>query len=270
MAVEVRLTHDPIELGALLTTAPADGAACLFVGVVRHENGGRAVLRLEYEAFEEMALPLLEEIARAACARWKVTDVRAVHRLGRLEIGEASVAVSVTAPHRGEAFAACRHVIDTLKATVPIWKREFYADGAVWLEGPGTCVPGEHDAGHADEGLEPGAQATASPLHSHRGHPATGQGRSAPGVRASPDFGIVVRMSSLEVRGISLSALCATMETSAPYDENDRLLSFGPHFGPEAADTLTKRLMAHGLRYPDDFCVAPDMPAWAVAFLAER
>jgi molybdopterin synthase catalytic subunit len=94
---------------------------------------------LEYEAYEEMAQPLMEEIVVEARRRWPVTDVRVVHRLGRLEIGEPSVAIAVTAPHRGAAFDACRYAIDTLKATVPIWKKEFYADGAVWLEGPGAA-----------------------------------------------------------------------------------------------------------------------------------
>jgi molybdopterin synthase catalytic subunit len=78
----------------------------------------------------------MEEIAAETRRRWPGTDVRIVHRLGRLAIGEASVAVAAASPHRGEAFAACRHAIDTLKATVPIWKKEFYADGEVWLEGP--------------------------------------------------------------------------------------------------------------------------------------
>ena len=135
-AMSIQLVREPIDLTALQATRPADGALCLFVGVVRDHNEGRRVLRLEYEAYEEMALPLMEGIAAETRGRWAVTDVRIVHRLGRLEIGEASVAVVVTAPHRGPAFEACRHAIDALKATVPIWKKEFYADGAVWLEGP--------------------------------------------------------------------------------------------------------------------------------------
>jgi molybdopterin synthase catalytic subunit len=139
-----RLVRTAIDVGALTPTAPADGALCLFLGVVRNENAGRPVLHLEYEAYDEMALGMMEDIAARAAARWPVGEVRVVHRLGRLEIGEASVAVAVASPHRGEAFEACRFVIDTLKATVPIWKKEFYADGAVWLEGPGTCVPGAH------------------------------------------------------------------------------------------------------------------------------
>ncbi|HUG54628.1 MAG TPA: molybdenum cofactor biosynthesis protein MoaE [Vicinamibacteria bacterium] len=134
----VRLTREPIDALLLLTPAPADGGVCVFLGVVRNENGGRPVRHLEYEAYEEMALPLMDEIAAEARRRWPLTHVRLVHRLGRLEIGETSVAVAVTAPHRGAAFEACRYAIDTLKATVPIWKKEFYADGAVWLEGPGA------------------------------------------------------------------------------------------------------------------------------------
>ena len=92
------------------------------------------MVRLEYEAYESMALPLMEEIAAEARRRWAVSDVRIAHRLGALSIGEASVAVAVASPHRDEAFAACRYAIDTLKKTVPIWKKEFYADGSAWLD----------------------------------------------------------------------------------------------------------------------------------------
>jgi molybdopterin synthase catalytic subunit len=130
----VRLAREPIDLAALSATTPRDGALCLFVGVVRNENRGRAVVRLEYEAYEEMALPLMRQIAAEARRRHPVTLVRLVHRLGPLEIGEASVAVAVASPHRGEAFLACRYAIDTLKAEVPIWKKEFYADGSEWLD----------------------------------------------------------------------------------------------------------------------------------------
>ena len=92
------------------------------------------MVRLEYEAYEEMALPLMGEIVHEARRRFPVTAVRLVHRLGRLEIGEASVAIAAVSPHRDEAFAACRFVIDTLKEKVPIWKKEHYADGTEWLE----------------------------------------------------------------------------------------------------------------------------------------
>ena len=135
------LTRDPIDLRALQQAGAADGALCLFVGLVRDHHHGRRVLRLEYEAYEEMALPLVERIESEARARWPVDAVRIVHRLGPLEIGEASVAVAVASPHREEAFAACRWAIDTLKATVPIWKKEYGEDGAVWMEGPGACAP---------------------------------------------------------------------------------------------------------------------------------
>jgi molybdopterin synthase catalytic subunit len=136
----VRLTRAPIDLAGLQGASPKDGAWCLFVGVVRDENAGRAVAHLEYEAYEEMAQSELEAIESETRRRWPVSDVRIVHRLGRLEIGEASVAVAVASPHRTEAFAACRYAIDALKLSVPIWKKEFYADGAVWLEGPGACA----------------------------------------------------------------------------------------------------------------------------------
>lgn len=138
MADLIRLVRAPIDLASLQATTPGDGALCLFVGVVRNENAGRPVLYLEYEAYEEMALPLMQEIAADARKKWPVTDMRLVHRLGRLEIGDPSVAVAVASPHRAEAFAACRYAIDTLKAHVPIWKKEYYADGSAWLEGPGT------------------------------------------------------------------------------------------------------------------------------------
>jgi molybdopterin synthase catalytic subunit len=133
--MSVRLVREPIDVAALQAAGSGDGALCLFVGVVRDHNEGRRVLRLEYEAYEEMALPLMERIAGDCRERWRVSDVRIVHRLGPLAIGEASVAVAVASPHRREAFEACRYAIDTLKATVPIWKKEFYADGqAVFIE----------------------------------------------------------------------------------------------------------------------------------------
>jgi molybdopterin synthase catalytic subunit len=134
MADLVRLVREPIDLAALARTTPADGALCMFVGVVRNENRGRPVVRLEYQAYEEMALPQMQEVAAQARGRFPVTLVRLVHRLGTLEIGEASVAVAVASPHRAEAFAACRFAIDTLKSRVPIWKKELYADGSAWLD----------------------------------------------------------------------------------------------------------------------------------------
>jgi molybdopterin synthase catalytic subunit len=141
MADLVRLVREPIDLVSLQATTPSDGALCLFVGVVRNENHGRAVVRLEYEAYEEMALPLMQQIAAETKRRFPVTLVRLVHRLGRLEIGEPSVAVAVASPHRDEAFGACRFAIDTLKAQVPIWKKELYADGSAWLDEGAPAQP---------------------------------------------------------------------------------------------------------------------------------
>ena len=135
VGMSARLVREPIDVAALQATGSGDGALCLFVGVVRDHNEGRRVLRLEYEAYEEMALPLMERIAADCRERWRISDVRIVHRLGPLAIGETSVAVAVASPHRREAFEACRYAIDTLKATVPIWKKEFYADGrAAFIE----------------------------------------------------------------------------------------------------------------------------------------
>jgi MoaE-MoaD fusion protein len=114
---------------------PEDGAAVVFEGVVRNHTRGRQTLYLDYEAYEEMALKQMEELARQALAQFPVRDVALVHRLGRLEIGEASVLIVVASAHRGAAFDACRWLIDTLKKTVPIWKKEYFVDGAVWADG---------------------------------------------------------------------------------------------------------------------------------------
>jgi MoaE-MoaD fusion protein len=123
-----------------------DGAAVLFDGVVRNNTRGRRTLYLDYEAYETMALNEMEKLAQAALERYKVRDVRAVHRLGRLEIGESSIVIAVVSAHRGAAFDACRWLIDTLKKTVPIWKKEYFEDGAVWADGepfPEDILPGQ-------------------------------------------------------------------------------------------------------------------------------
>ena len=112
-----------------------DGAALFFEGVVRNQTRGRNTLYLEYEAYEEMALTQLEKLAVDALEKFQVRDVAIVHRLGRLEIGETSVLIAVASAHRAAAFEACRWLIDTLKRTVPIWKKEFFEDGAVWADG---------------------------------------------------------------------------------------------------------------------------------------
>ena len=110
-----------------------DGGVATFVGVVRNSNRGKQVLYLEYEAYPEMALGKMREIGREIADRWGLTHVAIVHRVGRIEVGEASVVIAVSAPHRSEAFEACRFAIDRLKETVPVWKKEVYADGEEWL-----------------------------------------------------------------------------------------------------------------------------------------
>jgi molybdopterin converting factor subunit 1 len=114
---------------------PEDGAAVVFEGVVRDNTRGRRTLYLDYEAYEEMAGKQLEGLAEQALKQFSVRDIAIVHRLGRMEVGETSVLIIVASAHRGPAFDACRWAIDTLKRTVPIWKKEYFEDGAVWADG---------------------------------------------------------------------------------------------------------------------------------------
>ncbi|HET7748775.1 MAG TPA: molybdenum cofactor biosynthesis protein MoaE, partial [Terriglobales bacterium] len=114
---------------------PEDGAVAVFEGIVRNHSRNRRTLYLDYEAYEPMAVKKLEELAVQALAQFPVREVAIVHRLGRLEIGETSVLIVVASAHRGAAFDACRWLIDTLKKTVPIWKKEHFEDGAVWADG---------------------------------------------------------------------------------------------------------------------------------------
>ena len=113
----------------------ADGAVCVFDGIVRDNTRGRKTLHLDYEAYREMALEQMKGLAAEAIAKFGVRDVAVVHRLGRLVVGETSVLIVVASAHRGAGFEACRWLIDTLKKTVPIWKKETFADGAVWADG---------------------------------------------------------------------------------------------------------------------------------------
>jgi len=130
----VRLQDEPIrpEVLAEHVLAAHDGAVVTFVGAVRDHNTGRRVLHLEYHAYPEMALGEMARIERSALETYDVSAVAIVHRTGRLEIGEASVAVAVAAPHRAAAFDAARWCIDTLKESAPIWKREHWSDGSDW------------------------------------------------------------------------------------------------------------------------------------------
>jgi molybdopterin synthase catalytic subunit len=133
----IRLQSAPIDAVTVAAEArgDGDGAVSLFLGTVRNVNAGRRVLFLEYEAYPRMAELEMERIAAEAIERFGVTKVAIVHRVGRVEIGEASVVIAVAAPHRAPAMDACRFVIDTLKTSVPIWKREHFDGGEVWVEG---------------------------------------------------------------------------------------------------------------------------------------
>jgi molybdopterin converting factor subunit 1 len=131
------LVRRPIDGTAIATSIrhPEDGAVVVFDGVVRNHTRGRRTLYLDYSAYEPMALRQMEQLAQQALANHAVRDVWVVHRLGRLQIGESSVYIAVTSAHRAAAFEACRWIIDTLKKKVPIWKKEFFEDGAVWADG---------------------------------------------------------------------------------------------------------------------------------------
>jgi molybdopterin synthase catalytic subunit len=115
--------------------AGPDGAVCVFDGIVRDNTRGRKTLYLDYEAYREMALEQMRGLASEAVTKFGVRDVAVVHRLGRLMVGETSVLIVVASAHRGAAFDACRWLIDTLKKTVPIWKKEQFEDGAIWADG---------------------------------------------------------------------------------------------------------------------------------------
>jgi MoaE-MoaD fusion protein len=132
-----RLVREPINPTVVLKAIkrPEDGAVAMFDGIVRNNSRGRRTLYLDYTAYERMALRQLELLSKEALARFQVRDLRIVHRLGRLQIGETSVYIAVAAAHRAAAFDACRWLIDSLKTTVPIWKKEYFGDGAVWADG---------------------------------------------------------------------------------------------------------------------------------------
>jgi molybdopterin synthase catalytic subunit len=130
-----RLVEGPIDLDAVVAEVKDEraGAIATFQGTVRSSSRGRNVIALEYEAYEEMAETVIAEIAAEAKARYDLCEVAVTHRLGRVEIGEVSVAIAVSAPHRQDALAACRDVIDALKERVPLWKKELYEGGEEWI-----------------------------------------------------------------------------------------------------------------------------------------
>ena len=147
------VTTEPLELQPIIDlvarrladAAASAGAVTAFLGTVRNENRGRRVDRLEYEAYEPLAVKSFERIAAEACERWPDTHVAVHHRIGRLSIGEASVAIAAASPHRADAFAACRYAIERIKQITPIWKHEFFEGGDVWIEGA-TADPDDEEA----------------------------------------------------------------------------------------------------------------------------
>ncbi len=131
------VTEAPLDPQRLVEHVRKDesGAVALFFGAVRNNSQGRRVLYLEYDAYPEMATQVMRQIAEEAMARWPLTDVAMQHRTGRLEIGETSLLVAVSSPHRKEAFEACHALVDRFKETVPIWKKEVWEGGEEWIEG---------------------------------------------------------------------------------------------------------------------------------------
>jgi molybdopterin synthase catalytic subunit len=129
----IAITASPIDLKMILESVvtPESGGMNIFVGTTRNHSHGKTVTALEYEAYESMALRKMQEIANQARTSWEVQRVSIVHRVGRVPVGESSVVIAVSAAHRDEAFRACRFLIDELKRVVPIWKREYFADGTV-------------------------------------------------------------------------------------------------------------------------------------------
>ena len=133
----VQLTREPLDRDTLVASVshPSVGGIVVFEGVVRDNARGKQVRYLEYDVYQEMAELQIRGIIAEASQRWGVEHVAVAHRFGRMEVGEASVIIAVSSPHRAEAFEACRYIIDTLKTTVPIWKKEVAIDGEEWVEG---------------------------------------------------------------------------------------------------------------------------------------
>ena len=129
------VTPEPLSVDSLVRAVltEGDGAVVTFVGTVRDNSGGRKVLALEYEAYAEMAEAEMKRIGLEMIDKWGLHGIAMRHRVGRLEVGETSVIIAVASPHRQEAFAACSEALDMLKASVPVWKKEYFEDGEVWV-----------------------------------------------------------------------------------------------------------------------------------------
>jgi molybdopterin synthase catalytic subunit len=134
-SVQIELKDTPLSISDAegFVESPDTGGSVVFIGTVRNKTQAKPVMRLEFEAYEPMAISEMRKISEQALAQFAVTKIAIHHRVGVLEIGEIAVVIAVSAPHRGAAFDACEHCIDTLKLTVPIWKKEVFEDGEVWV-----------------------------------------------------------------------------------------------------------------------------------------
>ena len=144
----IAVTSQPLDMGhivGLVSTSGGFGAIASFTGVVRNNNQNRLVTHLEYEAYEPLAVKALEQIRREVAAQWPGVLLAVHHRIGRLEIGDASIVIAAASAHRADAFAVCRYVIERVKQIVPIWKHEFFDGGEVWIEGA-TANPADEAA----------------------------------------------------------------------------------------------------------------------------
>ena len=156
MTPQLAIGPEPLELGRVIAALGLDdekspggaGAVVTFLGLVRNHNAGRAVRYLEYEAYEPLALKTFERIAAEVATRWPEARLALHHRVGRLDIGEASVAIAASSPHRRDAYVACRYAIERVKQVAPIWKREFFEGGDVWIEG--AVADPENEAARAE------------------------------------------------------------------------------------------------------------------------
>ena len=133
--IDIQLTESPLNIPTCIdwVMSPHCGGIDVFIGTVRNATRGKTVLQLEFEAYQKMALKEMRKIAGQALEHWPVEKVLLHHRTGVLQVGEVPVVIAVAAAHRAAAFDACRYIIDTLKQTVPIWKKEFFEDGEVWV-----------------------------------------------------------------------------------------------------------------------------------------
>ncbi len=131
----IAITDQPINTQEIIASVQADGAGAInvFIGTVRNQTQAKLVVQLDFEAFDSMAVKKMQEIADQASAKWPIQKVAVVHRKGSLQIGDAAVVIAVSTPHRKASFEACEYIIDTLKEVVPIWKKELFEDGAVWV-----------------------------------------------------------------------------------------------------------------------------------------